>query len=97
MPDIARWVGFFFAAYATVANDSIQTLGTFIASNRKRPWYVLWAFAGGIFLVTMLYSWITYGGDVSYGRLASKGFEQTPVQFSYLQVAAPIVLIVLTV
>lgn len=96
MPEIARWVGFFFAAYAAVANDSIQTLGTFIASNRQRPWYVMWAFAGGVFLLTMLYSWITYGGDVSYGRLASKGFEQTPMQFSYLQVAAPIVLIVLT-
>ena len=96
MPDVARWVGFFFAAYAAVANDSIQTLGTFIASNRQRPWYVLWAFAGGIFLMTVLYSWMTYGGDVSYGRLASKGFEQTPIKFSYLQVAAPIVLIVLT-
>ena len=29
-PHIARWVGFGFAAYATVANDSIQTLGTFL-------------------------------------------------------------------
>ena len=30
----AMWVGFFFAAYATVANDSIQSLGTFIESNK---------------------------------------------------------------
>ena len=33
-PQIAMWVGFLFAAYAAVANDSIQTLGTFIASNQ---------------------------------------------------------------
>ncbi len=95
-PHIARWLGFGFAAYAAVANDSIQTLGTFLASNKNRPWYVLWGFAAGIFLLTMTYSWINYGGDVSYGRLASKGFETAPVSFSPLQVAAPVVLIVLT-
>ncbi len=95
-PHIARWVGFGFAAYAAVANDSIQTLGTFLASNKQRPWYVLWSFAAGIFLLTMGYSWLNYGGDVSYGRLAAKGFETTPMAFTGLQVAAPVVLVVLT-
>ena len=96
MPDIARWVGFLVAGYAAVANDSIQTIGTFIASNRHRPWWILWFFIGGIFVVTMTFSWMSYGGDVSYGRLASKGFSETPVTFSYLQVAAPIFLLLLT-
>ena len=41
-PHIAMWVGFGIAAYSAVANDSIQTLGTFIASNKHRPWWVLW-------------------------------------------------------
>ena len=95
-PHIARWVGFGFAAYAAVANDSIQTLGTFLASNKNRPWYVLWGFAAGIFLLTMTYSWMNYGGDVSYGRLASKGFDTAPAAFTAMQVAAPIVLVVLT-
>lgn len=95
-PHIARWVGFGFAAYAAVANDSIQTLGTFLASNKRRPWYVLWGFAAGIFLLTMTYSWLNYGGDVSYGRLASKGFDTAPAAFTAMQVAAPIVLVVLT-
>jgi len=55
MPDLASvailgvplWalIGFLFAAYAIVANDVIQTLGTFLASNAKRPWLILWAFA----------------------------------------------------
>jgi hypothetical protein len=29
------WLGFMFAGYAAVANDSIQTLGTFIVSNSR--------------------------------------------------------------
>ena len=95
-PEIARWTGFLFGSYAAVANDSIQTLGTFIASNKHRPWWMLWIFAAGIFVVTSAYSWLNYGGDVSYARLASKGFEQTPMSFTFLQVAAPLVLIVLT-
>jgi len=93
---IARWVGFLFAAYAAVANDSIQTIGTFIASNRKQPWWWLWIFMGGIFVATMTYSWFAYDGDVSYQRLASKGFETTPMDFGYLQIAAPIFLLILT-
>ena len=28
-------LGFGFAAYSVVANDSVQTLGTFIASNQR--------------------------------------------------------------
>jgi hypothetical protein len=90
------WLGFLFAAYSAVANDSIQTLGAFLAANQKRPWWQLWAFVGGIFLITMTYGWLTYGGDVSYQRLASKGFAQAPTSFSFLQVAAPLVLLVLT-
>ena len=93
---LARWVGFALAGYSAVANDSIQTIGTFIASNRKRPWWLLWLFIGGIFLVTVTYSWMTHAGDVTYQRLASKGFEQAPTSFGYLQVAAPLVLLILT-
>lgn len=53
-PQIGMWVGFIFAAYAAVANDSIQTLGTFIASNQDKKWWVLWVFIGGIFLATRI-------------------------------------------
>ena len=94
--ELARWFGFALAGYSAVANDSVQTLGTFIASNRKQPWWLQWLFMGGIFLATALYSWFAYDGDVSYARLASKGFETTPVAFTYLQVAAPVVLLLLT-
>tara|TARA_B100000401_G_C52811430_1_gene724011 strand:- start:2469 stop:3611 length:1143 start_codon:yes stop_codon:yes gene_type:complete len=95
-PQIAMWVGFLFAAYAAIANDSIQTIGTFIASNQDKKWWVLWIFIGGIFFFTMLYSFITLNGDVSHGRLASKGFEIAPTEFHFLQIAAPIFLLILT-
>lgn len=95
-PVAGAWVGFLFASYSAVANDSIQTLGTFIASNRGKPWWLLWLFIGGVFLATVTYSWLTYDGDVSYQRLAAKGFETAPTSFAYLQVAAPLFLLILT-
>ena len=93
---LARWVGFALAGYSAIANDSIQTVGTFIASNRQRPWWVLWLFIGGLFVATVLVSWLAFDGDVSYQRLSAKGFAETPASFTFLQVAAPLFLLVLT-
>ncbi len=93
---LAMWVGFFLAGYSAIANDSIQTIGTFIASNSTRPWWLLWLYMGGIFLVTVSVSWYMFDGDVSYQRLASKGFDETPKEFNFLQVAAPLFLLILT-
>lgn len=95
-PSIAMWVGFAFAAYSAIANDSIQTIGTFLASNRNQKWWLLWLFIGGIFLITVTYSFIAYDGDVTYQRLSSKGFSESPTSFSYLQLAAPLLLLILT-
>ncbi|MGK0359194.1 MAG: hypothetical protein ACI9U2_001495 [Bradymonadia bacterium] len=95
-PQVAMWVGFMFAGYSAVANDSIQTLGTFIAANKARKWWQLWLFVGGIFLATITYSWVVYDGDVSYGRLMTKGFAIAPTEFNFIQIAAPAVLMVLT-
>jgi len=95
----AMWLGFAFAAYAAVANDSIQSLGTFIESNQKRPWWILWLFIGSIFLVTVTFSWIYFDGDVTYQRLTntdgSSNFPH-PENFSYFQLVAPLVLLILT-
>ncbi|ADR21737.1 hypothetical protein MATR_06300 [Marivirga tractuosa] len=95
-PQIAMWVGFGLAAYSAIANDSIQTIGTFIASNSKKPWWILWLFMGLIFLATVGYSWVVFDGDVSSQRLLTKGFDKAPTSFSFLQLAAPILLLVLT-
>jgi hypothetical protein len=95
-PHIAMWAGFFFAAYSAIANDSIQTIGTFLASNADKKWWLLWLFIGGIFVATVAYSWFTYNGDVTYQRLTSRGFDEAPRQFVFLQVAAPLFLLIIT-
>lgn len=95
----AMWLGFFFAAYATVANDSIQSLGTFIESNQNRKWWILWLYIGGIFIVTVTFSWLYYDGDVTYQRLLSAdGITEYPhpENFNYFQIIAPLILLILT-
>jgi len=92
----AMWFGFALAAYSAIANDSIQTIGTFIASNSNKPWWLLWLFMGLIWLGTISYSWFTFSGDVTYERLSVPGLEKAPESFVFLQLAAPIVLLILT-
>lgn len=95
----AMWVGFFFAAYAAVSNDSIQSLGTFIESNKARKWWVLWLFTGTIFIGVVTFSWFYFNGDVTYQRLLNDdGVTKYPhpENFSFFQIVAPLVLIILT-
>lgn len=87
-------VGFSLAAYSIVANDAIQTLGTFLESNAKRPWWVLWIFACSILLSVVLYSWFANGGDPAYGRLEK--FPMPEGGLNWLYVIPPIVILVLT-
>lgn len=87
------WVGFVLAGYSVVGNDSIQTLGTFLTSNEKRSWYVLWFFAGSILTATLVYGWYYYGGDVSYERLSK---YPLPDPFSWYFMLPPLVLMALT-
>ncbi|GHA40084.1 hypothetical protein GCM10007103_21910 [Salinimicrobium marinum] len=93
------WLGFFFAAYATVANDSIQSLGTFIESNKTKKWWVMWLFIGFIFLSVVTWSWFYYDGDVTYQRLLNPDGTTKyphPENFSFFQIIAPLVLLILT-
>ena len=87
-------IGFMFAAYAIVANDVIQTLGTFLASNAKRPWLVLWAFAASIIVAVMLYGWFAYDGDIAFDRLNRIPYPETGIQWWH--VLPPLVLLILT-
>ncbi|NEQ73475.1 MAG: hypothetical protein F6K23_10590 [Okeania sp. SIO2C9] len=86
-------LGFLLASYSIVANDAIQTLGTFLSSNSQRPWWVLWLFISSVLLVVFLYGWITNDGDVAYGRLAEFPF---PENFSWIYIVPPFVLLFLT-
>jgi len=87
------YLGFIVAAYAVIANDVIQTLGTFITSNATVKWWLLWGFAGSILTATLVYGWYMNGGDVSYGRLSNIPLPD-PMPWWYL--LAPISLMVIT-
>ena len=94
LPDILMILGFALAAYSVVSNDSIQTLGTFLASNAHRPWWVLWIFAGSVLLAVLLYGWFANDGDPAYGRL--EAFPPPQGGVNWLHVLAPFTLLVLT-
>lgn len=92
-PAIAMWFGFGVAGYSAIANDSIQTLGTFLVSNKSRPWWLLWLFIGGVLVLTHVYGWHADGGDIAFGRLQK---IPQPVSYSFIALVGPIVLLVLT-
>jgi len=101
---IIMWLGFILAAYSVVGNDVIQTLGTFLASNEKKPWYILWLFAATILTATLVYGWYQYDGDVSYQRLLGDGGFADPKykdprdisSFGWVYILPPLVLMVIT-
>ncbi|MEN7549416.1 hypothetical protein AAG747_15950 [Rapidithrix thailandica] len=93
MESVFMLVGFLLAGYSVVANDVIQTLGTFLSSNRERPWWVLWLYSGGILTIVLLAGWFMYGGDVSYGRLEKVAI---PSPFHWYYILPPLVLLVIT-
>lgn len=95
------YAGFIMAAYSVVGNDVIQTLGTFLSSNERRPWYVLWLYAGSILTFALVYGWVINDGDVSYGRLlGSGGFADPaypmPSPLSWWYLLPPVVLLTIT-
>ena len=86
-------VGFLLASYSVVANDSVQTLGTFIASNSEKfKWYYLWGAASIVLLFTLWYGWISNGGDISYGRLNKIPYQS----IQWYHAVAPAALLLLT-
>ena len=86
-------VGFLFAAYAVIANDSVQTLGTWIASNNEKVhWRIMWTAASAVLLYTLWYGWYMNGGDISYGRLNKIPFQE----IQWYHAMAPGLLLILT-
>jgi len=94
MDYISIWmiVGFLLASYSVIANDSVQTLGTWIASNQKTNRMIMWAAASAVLLFTIWFGWYTNGGDISYGRLNKIPFQE----IQWYHALAPAVLLVLT-
>ena len=86
-------VGFALAGWSVIANDSIQTLGTFIASKQKWfKWYTLASAASLAMIVTISYGWWAYDGDISYGRLTRIPYQE----IKWYHAVAPGILLLLT-
>lgn len=86
------WTGFILAAYSVIGNDSVQTLGTFIASNQKFKWQYLWAATSAVLVFTLGYGWYMHGGDISFGRLNKIPYQE----IQWYHAMAPAVLLLLT-
>ena len=86
-------VGFALAGWSVIANDSVQTLGTFIASKQKWfKWYTLAGSASLAMIITISYGWWTYDGDISYGRLTRIPYQE----IQWYHAVAPAILLLLT-
>ncbi len=86
-------VGFLVSMYSCVSNDVIQTLGTFLSSNKDKPVWMIWFFATFVLAVTLTVGWVVNGGDMSFGRLERIPFPET---FYWWQIIPPIILVFLT-
>lgn len=86
-------IGFVLAAYSVIGNDSIQTLGTFLASNKERfKWYTLWFAASVAMSFTLIFGWYFYDGDISYERLTQIPYQE----IKWYHAMAPAALLFLT-
>lgn len=96
--DINVWaaLGFIFAAYAVVGNDALQTLGTFINSNGRFHWTVLFGFAATILVATFTYGYIVNEGDPSFGRLANTDKYPPILDPQWYHTVPPLALLILT-
>ena len=91
LPIMYGAIGFFMAAYAVIANDSAQTLGTFIASNKETKWHWQWLTMALVMVATLSYGYMS--GDIAHGRLNSIPLPDT---FQWYHLAAPALLLGLT-
>ena len=86
-------IGFALAGYSVIANDSIQTLGTFIAAKKKWfKWYILAGSASSVMILALAWGWYAYDGDISYGRLTRIPYQE----IQWYHAVAPAILLLLT-
>lgn len=93
LSDIYMVLGFALSLFSCVSNDVIQTLGTFLSSNRDKSPLVIWLFAGSVLVITFALGWWMNDGDMSFGRLDRIPFAE---HFYWWHVLPPAILILMT-
>ena len=87
-------IGFLLAAFSVVSNDSLQTLGTYISSNRKRtPKFLQMIFVCGITIFVLFLGWSLNSGEPAWGRLES---FPVPQPFTWAYLIPPLAVLALT-
>ncbi len=98
--DVNIWMiaGFLLATYSVVANDSLQTLGTFISSNKTRsPKLVQMVFICTVTVAVLMLGWFLKNGDPAWGRLNVPGKEfSLPEPFTWVYILPPLAVLALT-
>lgn len=93
-PAAVQVVGFLVAGYAVIGNDSLQTLGTYLTSNRNRtPLPVQMLFLCGLLAAVLLLGWSQAGGDPAWGRLER---FPPPEPFTWVVLIPPLAVLALT-
>lgn len=103
MEEFFALLGFTLAAYSVVGNDSIQTLGTFLVSNDRKPWWLLWLYAGGILAVVVTMGYLGHGellggkgDDLTFGKYAGTFSDSEYPTISFWYVLPPLTLLAVT-
>ena len=94
--DINVWmiIGFLLAAFSVVSNDSLQTLGTYISSNRQRtPKSVQMVFVCSVTIFVLFLGWSINHGESAWGRLQ---LFPVPEPFTWAYIIPPIAVLALT-
>ena len=87
-------IGFLLAGFSVVSNDSLQTLGTYISSNRQRtPKCVQMFYVCGITIIVLFLGWYLHQGEPAWGRLES---FPMPESFTWAYIIPPIAVLALT-
>ncbi len=68
MINFLAFLCFILSTYAVFSNDVVQSLGTFINVNSKKPAWILWLFISVILVATIFGAYYTTG-DITFGRL----------------------------
>lgn len=85
-------IGATIAGASVISNDAVQTLGTFMVSNKRYAWWKLWIAASLVAIAAILWSWFHYNGDITFGRLD----RIPPVNIEWYHIMAPAILLCLT-
>ena len=97
--NVFQIIGFVLAAYSVVANDSLQTLGTYLSSNQQRtPKALQMLFICGVAAAVMLIGWCLHPsggglGDPAWGRLDN---FPLPENVNWVYLLPPLAVLTLT-